>query len=242
MVTSETPKGTTMSTSTDLSAPSHDFLITVSDEFESALRSVLVTEGHEEQDAPEEYMTKRVSNVAYRARAVLTDMEYSPERWCRNLRFLNALRTGIADGTISCETREDIDLFDMIINIDFSPVPELAEYYFDSGEFMDVIRAVRDNTPLFFLKNRASLLARSFSESRIRMYRLYAFDKNSEREPVNKGDMKGTVDEVPLDVRLVFCGIEDEIAQEEILWSIELNNDTWTATEALSAFQMTRSL
>lgn len=116
-------------------------------------------------------------------------------KWHGNVRVINALRTGIEDGTITLTSKDDLNLVHLITDGKLFLMSQVVEYYVETGEFMDLMTALKKvayRTP--------STPDKFYEFNRFRMFRLYEYDMESDADRAM----------LPLEIRLNFSGFEND--------------------------------
>lgn len=117
--------------------------------------------------------------------------------------LLRALHTGLMSGTIVLDGVDAIDSFGYLFNIGFWRIPQVVEFYAQSGGLLELIEFSREhhNKRLWTSGDSAESLVDLLA---FRLLRLYRFD--SEHDSATK---------MPLEMRLHFAGFFDEVSEEE---------------------------
>lgn len=122
-------------------------------------------------------------------------------RWDTNVRLINVLRAGVADGMITFKTTADLYVFSQVAMERLWLFPEAMAHYAETGEILELMSILSEEG-----KENASAYVDA------KMLRLYDYDMRTPAEQPDAEDM-GLI---PLDIRLSFSGFyEDCLSDEE---------------------------
>lgn len=233
----------------DLSALNMDFLLMVNNELKAALKAHVGDDDENEGEFGSGLFAQFVEVVSREMSYwILVEIPREPERWESHLRVLTALRKAVDDHLIVFKNIEDIELFQLIIYTDFVIYPFVIEHYVQTGEFIEALWRIAGK------KSDRALLMNSDGTPgtahlvvfRVKMLRLYAYDTQKERERVGLGlglgdtVVNGSIASIPLDVRLVFSGFDEDVSIAENVWDFRMRTKKVPTTEEdiLSSFQV----
>lgn len=130
-----------------------------------------------------------------------------PGQWHLNVRFLNALRVGLWRKIIVINSSYDIDLFRFLFTMKLPSIPQVVEYYVETGEIMEVMSILKHcfNGALEKGESKETMI-------RSRALQLYTYDVRSEQESAAKGEEHP---QLPLDIRFNFSDLYSEEAVGE---------------------------
>lgn len=197
--------------------PNKQFLNKASHQFKASLGSVYSVD---DDQWKQEYIKRTVSYVSeviddWLLRGAFTD---DHGNWDNDVRVISALRTAIAEGDLVFESENDIWVFCRIIEMEFVLYPEVIEHYVHTGELAEITRVLDETRGSTHEKEK---------ELRVRMFRIYDYDMSTSQEHKD----------LPLEIRLSFCGYADEITQGEWKWFSLLRYDMPSGTDVLSLFR-----
>lgn len=133
----------------------------------------------------------------------------SAESWGDNVRFVNALVTGLGTGVIRMECADDINVLRLLISK--RPAAQIVEYYVHTGEYARFAETSRRGDGTFPSLREDYEDFDSTKEIRERMYRLYCYDVNKVREHIESGVNPSEHMSLPLEIRMEFSGFWNEV-------------------------------
>lgn len=119
-------------------------------------------------------------------------------RWRDHVRFLNALRSGIAQETIVLDHEQSRTAFSEAFTNHLHLIPQVVEYYVSTGEFMEMMTlfSTNNNDPTgfdpFFMPEE---------ETSVKLLRFYVDDVSRAQHLCAQGGSLGDYLSVPLEIR-----------------------------------------
>lgn len=120
--------------------------------------------------------------------------------WKRNTRSLNALADGIKKGYIVLSDADDIDLLSGAIDFFIFEFPQVIEYYAYTGEFMDLLRLLDENSS-----------EHGIVKKRAMMHKIYTYDVTKVREHLLDAEAPELYMRIPLEVRAQFAEFDTDL-------------------------------
>lgn len=205
----------------DTELPDMQFLRAVADEFADSFRLAVlggVDQGHSLVD-------RMINKFKY---WLTCTVFYDREKWGNNLRVINTLRTLIDDGFLYSESWDELYLL-YVAKDGFTSCTGALEHYVENGDLLEIMK-------------RAQVAEQVEEEDstlhlKVRLLRLYSYDMRREQEHAESGSPEEMF-QVPLEIRMSFCGFDDAITFNERNWGFKnsLNHD-FSDEQVLSSFR-----
>lgn len=215
------------------------FLAEVYGEIERALSRTILDGVPSTHERSVERLGSLLTSVSTKAHYFLmTQALHQPRRPEYHLRMVNALRAGVADGTIPLQSREDVLLFRLLIHAELSFFPALMEGYLESDELVEILLCAYETVSVH---NDNSLKGKSVV-LRVKLMRLYSYDQ--QRRAEHEGSAAGDDDlqELPLEMRMSFAGFNDDVTYTETMWDRHISDyPTAREEDILSSFREMRA-
>lgn len=157
--------------------------------------------------------------------------------WANKTRAVNAIIRLLDTGDVNLDDERDVECIRFVLSSDLHDLPQIIEFYTQTGEFMEFVESFRKSDEKFFHK-----FSVDNPDAMARARRFYTHDVTKIQELMKSG---GDVNEhmgFPFELRMVFAGFWDEVGDDEKNAPLDLDHRELLSESIFeSAYEQVRS-